>query len=513
VAQRHRILITVAFLLGLLAPALAMPARAGALLPLVDPALKLHPWLQFGAIVEPDRPVRVIVQKASGLVSKLDILQAAGVADGEAFDFINSVVVEVPQRRVLTLALSPNVLFITPDAPLRRHGAPPDPAALKTTYPVVAGAAATWGDPRLGATGAGVTVAVLDTGLTPHGDLDPRRVQAAVANPAATSPLDPHGHGTHIAGIIAGRSANGAYAGVAPDANVVMVKVGDDAGVAHTTDLLRGLEWVHQHRVARGIRVVSLSVTSSIPESYLTSPVAAAVERLWFDGIVVVAAAGNTGATLDAAWYAPANDPYVITVGCLDDGETAATADDGLCFFSSRGLTLEGRAKPDLVAPGRKVVSTLAAGSGFAAEFPERVVDRSYIRMSGTSMAAPVVAGTVALLLERYPNLTPNQVKWLLAATERTYPGQPDGAGAVDARRAMAAAAGPLSRANRGVIPSLGILTLDQIPLVDGITSLDAASWIAGKWVAGKWVAGKWQESYWQQSYWQAGKWVTAPQD
>jgi serine protease AprX len=505
--RRHR-LFTCLLLLVLIIPTLAAPSSAGALLPLVDPALKLHPLLTIGAQAEPERMVRVIVQKVDSAVSTDAILRAAGVAAGEDFAFINGVALELPQKKVLVLALDPNVLFITPDAPLRRHGAPPDPAKLKTTYPAAAGVDRTWTDDRLGATGAGVTVAVLDTGLSPHHDLDPRRVQAVVSNPAASGPVDGHGHGTHIAGIIAGRSRDGGYVGVAPDANVVMVKVADDAGAARTADLLRGLEWVHQNRAARGIRVVSLSVTSSVPESYLTSPLAAAVERLWFGGVVVVAAAGNAGAASDAAWYAPANDPYVITVGCLDDAETGAAGDDGLCFFSSRGRTLEGRAMPDVVAPGRKVVSTLAAGSGFARDYPDRVVDRTYIRMSGTSMAAPVVAGTVALLLERYPNLKPDQVKWLLMATERGYAGQPDGAGAADAYRAMDAAGGALGRANREQMPSLGILTLDELPLLDGLLAFEA-----GKWVAGKWVAGKWQESYWQESYWRAGKWVTTPYD
>jgi serine protease AprX len=506
--MKHRLGVTTCLLFLLLLPIVTGPPSAGALLPVVDPALKLHPLLAIGARAEPEKKVRVIVQKVSDQVGTDAILRAAGVATGEEFPFINGVAIELPQKKLLSLVLNVNVLFVTPDVPLRRHGTPPDPTKLKTTYPVTDGAATVWTDPRLGATGAGVTVAVLDTGLTPHADLDPRRVQAVVVNPKATTTLDAHGHGTHIAGIIAGRSADGSYVGVAPDANVVMVKVADDSGWARTSDLLRGLEWVHKNRAARGIRVVSLSVTSSVPESYLTSPLAAAVERLWFGGVVVVAAAGNTSDVADAAWYAPANDPYVITVGCLDDGETGAPGDDTLCSFSSRGRTLEGQAKPDVVAAGRKVVSTLAADSGFAHDYPDRIVDRAYVRMSGTSMATPVVAGTVALLLERYPRLTPDQVKWLLTRTGRSYAGQVDGAGAVDAVRAMSAAGGSLGRANRDLIPSLGILTLDATLLLDPVLSLEA-----GKWVAGKWVAGKWQESYWQRSYWVAGKWVTAPQD
>jgi serine protease AprX len=338
-----------------------------------------------------------------------------------------------------------------------------------------------------------------------------------VVNRAATSAADPVGHGTHIAGLIAGRSADGAHVGVAPDARVVGVKIADDRGMATAADLLRGLEWVHANRVARAIRVVSLSVTVGTPESYLTSPVAAAVERLWFDGVVVVVAAGNDGAARDTVWYAPANDPYVITVGCLDQQETAATTDDGLCFFSSRGRTQDGFAKPDVVAPGRKLVSTLAPGSAFARDYPERLADATHIRMSGTSMAAPVVAGTVALLLERAPTLTPDQVKWLLMRTERPYAGQADGAGATDAAAATRALASPLGRANQGIRPSQGsLLALSTLGggLVGSLTSLvwDQTYWETGRW-ATHWETGRWAASDWTTGRWATGRWAEAPHD
>jgi serine protease AprX len=243
--------------------------------------------------------------------------------------------------------------------------------------------------------------------------------------------------------------------------------------------------------------------------------VAAAVEKLWFSGIVVVVAAGNDGTARDAVWYAPANDPYVITVGCLDENETRVTSDDGLCFFSSRGRTMDGFAKPDVIAPGRKLVSTLAAGSAFARDYPDRTVDGTYIRMSGTSMAAPVVAGTVALLLERYPNLTPDQVKWLLMSTERGYAGQVDGAGITDAYQVMQrAAGGSLGRANQGLRPSQGSLValLGGIlnPTLSAVTALvdDAAYWETGRWRDTYWETGRWRESEWN-----TGRWREAPYD
>jgi serine protease AprX len=492
---------SVVLALVLLVPLLAAPLGAAAA-PRVrlDPALKVHPLLQVGAQLEPDKRVRVIVQKADKKADKRGIVATAGAAGGEEVG--RSVVLEVAQRRVLKLAERKDVLYVSPDLPVKRHGAPPDPAKLRVTYPVTAGADRVWTDRALGATGAGVTVAVLDTGFTPHPDLGPGNVTTVITNPRTRTGVDPNGHGTHIAGIVTGRHASGSYVGVAPDAAVIMVKIADDTGLATSADLMRGLQWVYDNRVARNIRVVSLSVTAGYPESYMTSPIAAAVEQLWFAGVTVVVAAGNDGAAEDAVQYAPANDPYVITVGCLDDNATTTPSDDSLCSFSSRGLTQDGQAKPDLVAPGRKVVSTLARTGEFAREFPDRVVDGTYVRMSGTSMATPVVAGTVALLLERYPRLTPDQIKWLLTTTERAYAGQADEAGALDAHAAMLTAGGAVGQANQGLTPSVGMLADDG-----------TVSWEAGKWSAGKWSAGKWSEVYWEAGKWSAVTWVSTTHD
>src|ERR687886_325218 len=145
----------------------------------------------------------------------------------------------------------------------------------------------------------------------------------------------------------------------------------------------------------------------------------------------------------DAVWYAPANDPFVITVGCLDDNQTAAPEDDSLCPISSRGVTQDGFAKPDLVAPGRKIESALSSGingqgSILAGEFPDRITaDGEHIRLSGTSMAAPQVTAAIALLLQRHGGLLPNQVRQLLVNTASTYPGQPDQAGVLNIPAAL----------------------------------------------------------------------------
>lgn len=251
---------------------------------------------------------------------------------------------------------------------------------------------------------------MLDTGFTRHPDLR-HSLTAVKSNPLATTADDLYGHGTHIAGIIAGRNLNGGYVGIAPDANVIGVKIAQDNGVAYTSDLLRGLLWVYENRQAKNIRVLNLSCSVTIPESYRTSIIAAALELLWFAGITVVVSAGNRGADPYAACFAPANDPYMITVGALDSGERPELTDNSLLSYSSRGKTQDNFIKPDVVAPGRKIYSTLASPTCWIARNAPAdflTADKQYVRLSGTSSSAPVVAGVAALLLDRFPNLTPN---------------------------------------------------------------------------------------------------------
>ena len=276
----------------------------------------------------------------------------------------------------------------------------------------------------LPATGKGVGVAVIDTGIA--GDLRDFRVSqsdnrsrvvaTAQINPGSTKAGDQYGHGTHVAGIIAGNSLqpllarparSGKYAGIAPDANLIDVKVSDDDGNATVLDVLYGLQFAVDFKDQLGIRVVNLSLESTVPQSYKVDPLDAAVEAAWFKGLVVVAAAGNRGVAADAVSYAPGNDPYVISVGGTDDAGTRNLSDDALASWSARGVTQDGIAKPEINAPGARIVSNLAPGSAFASMCPTCVLTGGMIRAGGTSMAAPMVAGAAALLLERYPNLTP----------------------------------------------------------------------------------------------------------
>jgi serine protease AprX len=176
-------------------------------------------------------------------------------------------------------------------------------------------------------------------------------------------------------------------------------------------DVIAGLQFAVDFRSDYNIRVVNLSLRSSHAESYLTDPLDAAVEQAWFAGIVVVAAAGNGGTASDAVSYAPGNDPHILTVGAVDDLGTKDTSDDRLTAWSSRGTTQDGVEKPEVVAPGARLVSTLAPDSYYASSCSACVVDGSYLRIGGTSMAAAVISGEVADLLQAYPSWTPDKLK------------------------------------------------------------------------------------------------------
>jgi serine protease AprX len=310
------------------------------------------------------------------------------------------------------------------------------------------------------ATGNGVGVAVIDTGIA--GDIPDfvtggrsRVIASAVTNPCATDANDQFGHGTHVAGLIAGNSLNtparrnlmGRYMGVAPRANLISVKVSDDDGDTTVLDVIYGIQFAVDHRHTFGIRVVNLSLSSTVAESYLTDPLDAAAESAWFSGLVVVAAAGNGGTAADAVSYAPGNDPYVISVGGLDDRGTRSRDDDVLAPWSSRGLTQDGVRKPEVLAPGLRLVSTLAIGSDFEKLCRRCIVGRSYFRLSGTSMSTAVVSGVAALMLEKRPNLTPNQVKGALLSTLYNVPGT---GASVDALAALDGG----GSANQGLVPN-----------------------------------------------------------
>ena len=258
-----------------------------------------------------------------------------------------------------------------------------------------------------------------------------RVIASAVTNPCASDATDEYGHGTHVAGLIAGNSMlypsdsryYGRYMGVAPRANLVSVKVSDDDGNTTVLDVINGIQFAVDNKAQYGIRVINLSLSSAAAESYRTDPLDAAVEQAWNAGIVVVAAAGNEALTADGVTFSPANDPWVITVGALDDRGTFTRLDDILAPWSSHGLTQDGVRKPEVLAPGGGLISALAPESDFAHLCPTCIVDTRYFKAGGTSMATGVVSGAAALLVEEHPTWTPAQVKGALMSTLDDVPG------------------------------------------------------------------------------------------
>jgi serine protease AprX len=330
--------------------------------------------------------------------------------------------VRVPGRAVAALANDPDVEFVTVDAPVYNN-------AFDSSREAAGLPAAPL--PETAFTGAGVTIAMLDSGVAPHLELGSAvtRVDAVGGNPTIVSSAnDEDGHGTHIAGVLIGNGSrsDGRFRGVAPGAGLVSVKVLDGSGVGRTSDVIAGLQWVIAHKDALGIRVLNLSLGHPVYEPAATDPLVQALEEVWDAGIVVVCAAGNNGTAGHGGINSPCNSPKVITVGATNDRGTATTADDSVASYSSRGPTLHDLvAKPDLLAPGNRIVSARSSGSRLDLLFPLRRISAlplhfEHAEMSGTSMAAPFVAGTAALMLQQDPSLNPATVKarLMLSATK-----------------------------------------------------------------------------------------------
>ena len=362
-----------------------------------------------------------------------------------------------------------------------------------------------------GLTGQGVTVAVVDSGIADHPDLrtldGASRIIAATNQTNMPDATDAYGHGTHVAGIIGGNGllSGGMYSGVAPEVNLINVKVCNDQGAGLTSDLIDGLQWILDNRAAYNIKVVTLSLNAILAEPYQTSPLDAAVEILWFNGIVVVVAAGNNGTgSGPVTLYPPANDPFVITVGAAEDKGTAALSDDTLAFFSAYGTTEDGFAKPDLVAPGRYLVSLLASANANAyINHEANRVDGNYFRMSGTSMAAPVVAGAAALLLQGQPGLTPDQVKYRLMATaNKSWPGYAAnraGAGYLDVYAAVKGTT--TTSANTGLSASK-MLWSGSGPINWNSVNWNSVNWNSVNWNSVNWNSVNWNSVNWNSDIW-----------
>jgi serine protease AprX len=354
--------------------------------------------------------------------------------------------------------------------------------------------------------GRGVDVALVDSGVVPVAGLaEPGRVVygpdfSSERNDRDLRNLDTFGHGTHLAGLITGRDPATGFAGVAPGSRLVSLKIAGADGETDLARVLAALDWIYRNHDASGynIRVVNLSL-GVVAQDYRSDALAWAVERLWQQGIVVVAAAGNNG-TGTRMLDMPADDPFVIAAGASDTRGTADPRDDRVADFSSRGSRWR---TPDIVAPGTSVVSLRVPGSTLDTEFSGARVDGGFFRGSGTSQAAAVTSGLVARLLSAKPWLNPDQVKAVLtqSAVDLPDPRVADGFGRIDLRRALALPTPDAASVVQQFDPAE--LNLDKLrrELEDDDPEMGpGAQWNGRRWSGRRWSGRRWSGAQWTDS-------------
>jgi serine protease AprX len=358
-----------------------------------------------------------IVQAENAPQAALLVEQQGGVVTSH-LPIINGVGARLTAETAAQLAEEDQIVRLTPN-----HGV--ETAGDKTTadYSEVVGANQVW---QAGVTGAGVTIAILDSGL--EDSLKGLRENSNAQNrilawqdfySGGSSPHDRHGHGSHVAGIAASSDlgVDNQWNGIAPDVNLVIGRVLDEQGVGSYEDVIEGIQWVIDNKDLYNIRVLNLSLVGMAKLPYWADPLNLAVMRAWSEGIVVVAAAGNGGPE-PMTIGVPGNNPYVITVGAFTDAYTPADwSDDYITPFSAAGPTLEGFAKPDIVAPGAHMVAPMKTNAYLAKTYKDYRLPNKYFSMGGTSQATAVVSGIAALILSENPSLTPDQVKYRLMHT------------------------------------------------------------------------------------------------
>ncbi len=475
---------------------------------------RAHPDLLEYAAAHPDSVVRVIAAKSHPNSRLAEIVRSLGGEAVHNLSMIDAVAAILPAKSVVELANSPGVRWVAMDGPMESAngkggnggGSTPTPTPTNPSnyYLNTLRVHQVW---NMGLRGEGISIAIIDSGVTRHKDfqVDPTRakpdsrivIQLAF-NSSGASANDVAGHGTHVGGIAAGSGyhSNYAYSGIAPKANLISLRVSDDTGMSYESDVVAAMQWVFDNKTTYNIRVVNLSLNSSVESSYHTSPISAAAEVLWFNGIVVVASAGNKGPAggPNTIRSAPANDPFIITVGASDEKTNSNRGDDTIANFSSSGQTLDGFSKPDIIAPGKDIISVLTGAGGWKFLYPDRIVASEYFRASGTSMAAPMVSGAVALLLQDEPNLTPDQVKYRLLNTATTV-------GSYPYLDVYAAVTGTTTQSsNTGKVASQ-LLWTGSNPVNWNSVSWNSVSWNSVSWNSVSWNSVSWNSVSWNSVF------------
>jgi len=491
--------------LALIAPvgAIASPHQAYTTPGLLASA-KAHPTATFDVIIQGDR------DKSTGAIASVvkgEVSRNAGQAKGikRQFASVNGVAANLTGAQIVRLAQKNGIKAVTTDAPVQLAGS----LSNKQRWPFVSGVQKFWAG---GSSAATPTIAIVDSGIDASRADFGNRVVASVnlSSLSNNSAGDGRGHGTFVAGIAAG-SGDG-YAGAAPGSDLVSLDVMDDQGMAMTRDVIAAADWILANKDKYAIRVANFSLHSSQPTSFMYDPLDVAVERLWTAGVVVVAAVGNYGVDGQPSGvpFAPGNDPFVITVGADDIDGSVSTNDDTAAPWSAYGYTLDGFAKPDVAAPGRYMVGPVPTTSTLVAEKPTSVVAPGYIQLSGTSFAAPIIAGAAAQILAAHPTWTPDQVKGALMVTASKTPSAAplsEGVGIVDVAKAASLSSAPNPN-----------LALSKFLVKDPITGgkvFDAASWAStasanASWASASWSSASWASASWSSASWASASWASA---
>ncbi|GGJ82820.1 hypothetical protein GCM10010123_10620 [Pilimelia anulata] len=506
--------------------------------------------LAVSTLVAPPAPARdatvdVIVRYDSPAAAQRAVARVGGTV-GARLGLIDGLVAAVPATAVARLATLPGVLAATPDGTVRFSSddawSAAGDATSMTNVTEELGARRAW---RQGITGRGVGVALIDTGVVPVQGLT--GAGKVVNGPDLSFEsqsddrryLDTFGHGTHLAGIIAGNDGTGVpgdgdFAGVAPGAKLINIKVGSYDGAADVSQVIAAIDWVVAHRNDDdlNIRILNLSFGTDSGQDYRLDPLAFAVDAAWRHGIVVATAAGNGGASADLTM--PALNPRVLAVGATDTLGTTARGDDRLAAFSAAGT---GDRLADVLAAGKSIVSLRDPGSFLDERYPGGVVAGRFFRGSGTSQATAVLSGAAALLLQQRPYLTPDQVKRILITSGDSI--QPTENGTryrqIDVRDALLTLT-PLLYNQHFSAPNraTGLGTLEgargSYHVQDGPTGValtgeqdifgqswnpqvwtaaadDGSAWTGGQWNGSNWAGTGWTGSSWAGTSWGGTSW------
>jgi serine protease AprX len=470
----------------------------------------------------PMSSVIVRAQPGQAAAADQDITSLGGHVT-QQIGLINSVVADVPSTSVAELRASAAVAEVTSNAPVQLLGSSYSPTS--TSFNAVAdvdsmynvegmdGAHAYW---NAGYTGQGVGIALIDSGVTPVDGLNtPGKVVygpdfSAQAQSRSLRNLDTFGHGTHMAGIIAGldsevnsvsSSDSTDFLGMAPSAQIISIKVADALGRTSVARVLAAISWVVQHQNDNGmnIRVINLSYGMDSSRPYTLDPLAFAAEQAWLNGIVVVVAAGNGGDNSDGL-DDPAIDPYVIAVGASNTENTMYVRSHRPASFTSEG---DGTRNPDLSAPGTHIVSLRDPGSFIDDRFgSSATVAGRFFLGSGTSQSAAIVSGAAALLLSQRPSLTPDQVKALLAGNTHSMQGSAllKGSGELDLSAVLNA---PTPNTTQNFATSNGGYRY-------GSAWGNGASWSGSSWSGSSWSGASWSGASWSGASWSGASWSGA---